>query len=74
MPLLTVGVNFVVDWFLHKTSGLARMSTEKKRVKGEVLLEIKGLKIEGSSDGVWHPIVKGVDLTLQPRRGAGPDR
>jgi len=43
------------------------MSTEKKRVKGEVLLEIKGLKIEGSSDGVWHPIVKGVDLTL--RRG-----
>ncbi|MCX7344475.1 MAG: ABC transporter ATP-binding protein [Alphaproteobacteria bacterium] len=43
------------------------MSTEKKRVKGEVLLEIRGLKIEGSSDGVWHPIVKGVDLTL--RRG-----
>ncbi|MGA7268320.1 MAG: ATP-binding cassette domain-containing protein, partial [Aestuariivirga sp.] len=43
------------------------MNTEKKRVKGEVLLEIKGLKIEGSSDGVWHPIVKGVDLTL--RRG-----
>lgn len=43
------------------------MSTEKKRVKGEVLLEIKGLKIEGSSDDVWHPIVKGVDLTL--RRG-----
>ncbi len=44
------------------------MSTEKKiRVKGEVLVEIKGLRIEGSSDGVWHPIVKGVDLTL--RRG-----
>ena len=43
------------------------MNTEKKRVKGEVLLEIRGLKIEGSSDGVWHPIVKGVDLTL--RRG-----
>ncbi len=43
------------------------MNTEKKRVKGEVLVEIKGLKIEGSSDGVWHPIVKGVDLTL--RRG-----
>lgn len=45
------------------------MSTEPKkdRVKGEVLLEIKGLKIEGQSDDVWHPIVKGVDLTL--RRG-----
>jgi len=22
MLLLTIGVNFVVDWFLHKTSGL----------------------------------------------------
>jgi peptide/nickel transport system ATP-binding protein len=43
------------------------MSTDKTRVKGEVLVEIKGLKIEGSSDDVWHPIVKGVDLTL--RRG-----
>ena len=43
------------------------MNTDKKRVKGEVLVEIKGLKIEGNSDGVWHPIVKGVDLTL--RRG-----
>jgi peptide/nickel transport system ATP-binding protein len=41
------------------------MNTEKKRVKGESLLEIRGLKIEGSSDGVWHPIVKGVDLTLK---------
>ena len=43
------------------------MSTERKRVKGEVLVDIKGLKIEGNADGVWHPIVKGVDLTL--RRG-----
>ena len=43
------------------------MNSEKKRVKGEVLVEIKGLRIEGNSDGVWHPIVKGVDLTL--RRG-----
>ncbi len=41
------------------------MMSEKKRVKGEVLLEIKGLKIEGNSDGVWHPIVKGVDVTLK---------
>jgi len=43
------------------------MSTENSRKKGEVLLEIKDLKIEGFSDDVWHPIVKGVDLTL--RRG-----
>ena len=41
------------------------MNSEKKRVKGDVLLDIKGLKIEGNSDGVWHPIVKGVDLTLK---------
>jgi peptide/nickel transport system ATP-binding protein len=40
---------------------------EKKRVKGEVLLEIKDLRIEGKSDDIWHPIVKGVDVTL--RRG-----
>ena len=47
------------------------MSTEKAtgktRVKGDILLEIKDLKIEGRSDDVWHQIVKGVDLTL--RRG-----
>ena len=41
------------------------MNSEKKRVKGETLLDIRGLKIEGNSDGVWHPIVKGVDLTLK---------
>jgi peptide/nickel transport system ATP-binding protein len=35
--------------------------------KGQVLLEIRGLRIEGESDEVWHEIVKGVDLTL--RRG-----
>jgi peptide/nickel transport system ATP-binding protein len=44
------------------------MSTDrpgkKERVKGELLLEMKGVKIEGMSDDVWHPIVKGVDLTL----------
>jgi peptide/nickel transport system ATP-binding protein len=39
----------------------------KSRKKGEVLLEMKGLKIEGQSDDVWHEIVKGVDVTL--RRG-----
>ena len=35
--------------------------------KNDILLEIKNLKIEGFSDEKWHPIVKGVDLTL--RRG-----
>ncbi|MGH7187015.1 MAG: ABC transporter ATP-binding protein, partial [Pseudomonadota bacterium] len=34
---------------------------------GDVLLEIRGLRIEGQSDEVWHEIVKGIDLTL--RRG-----
>ena len=41
------------------------MKSDKQRVKGEALLEIRGLKIEGNSDGVWHPIVKGVDLSLK---------
>ena len=41
------------------------MKSDTQRVKGETLLEIRGLKIEGNSDGVWHPIVKGVDLTLK---------
>src|SRR3954452_22443075 len=31
------------------------------------LLEIRGLRIEGQSEDVWHEIVKGIDLTL--RRG-----
>ena len=30
-----------------------------------VLLSIKGLQIEGRSGDAWHPIVKGVDLTLR---------
>ena len=33
--------------------------------KGEILLSIKGLKIQGFSDEKWHDIVKGVDLTLR---------
>ncbi len=32
--------------------------------QGELLLEMKGLRIEGYSDEQWHQIVKGVDLTL----------
>ena len=35
------------------------------RIKGDVLLEIKGLKIDGQSDDQWKPIIKGLDLTLK---------
>jgi peptide/nickel transport system ATP-binding protein len=35
--------------------------------RGDVLLEIRGLRIEGESDEVWREIVKGINLTL--RRG-----
>jgi peptide/nickel transport system ATP-binding protein len=35
------------------------------RVKGEALLEMRGLKIEGYAGEAWHPIVKGIDLTLK---------
>jgi peptide/nickel transport system ATP-binding protein len=35
------------------------------RTKGDVLLEVRNLQIEGESDEVWRPIVKGVDLTLK---------
>jgi peptide/nickel transport system ATP-binding protein len=41
------------------------MANDNARVKGETLLDIKGLKIEGFSDDVWHPIVKGIDLQLK---------
>ncbi len=39
------------------------MSEQTK--KGDILLSIKGLKIQGFSDDQWHDIVKGVDLTLR---------
>jgi peptide/nickel transport system ATP-binding protein len=41
------------------------MSSDTKRVKGDTLVEIRGLKIEGYSDDKWHPIIKGMDLTLK---------
>ena len=34
---------------------------------GDLLLEIRDLRVEGQSDDRWHEIVKGIDLTL--RRG-----
>ena len=36
----------------------------KKTTKGDVLLSIKGLKIQGFSDEKWHDIINGIDLTL----------
>jgi peptide/nickel transport system ATP-binding protein len=41
------------------------MKSDLNRVKGETLLEMKGLKIEGYSGDAWHPIVKGIDLSLK---------
>lgn len=37
------------------------------RAKGDVLLEMRGLRIEGQSEDKWNEIVHGVDVTL--RRG-----
>ena len=39
------------------------MATIEKN-KSELLLQIKDLRIEGQTDDVWIPIVKGVDITL----------
>ncbi|MCH1413444.1 MAG: ABC transporter ATP-binding protein [Rhodobacteraceae bacterium] len=36
----------------------------KKTKKGDVLLSIKGLKIQGFSDEKWHDIINGIDLKL----------
>jgi peptide/nickel transport system ATP-binding protein len=41
------------------------MTTDPKN--GDILLDVKGLKIEGFADEKWNPIIKGVDLQL--RRG-----
>jgi peptide/nickel transport system ATP-binding protein len=43
------------------------MNNETKGQKGDILLEIKDIVIDGYSDDRWHEIVKGVDITL--RRG-----
>jgi peptide/nickel transport system ATP-binding protein len=41
------------------------MSTESiGETKGDVLLEMKGIRIEGQSDEVWYEIVRGIDVTL----------
>ena len=43
------------------------MSNENTGEKGEILLEMKDIVIDGYSDDRWHEIIKGIDITL--RRG-----
>ena len=40
------------------------MTSNKNDNESELLLEVKGLRIEGYSEEQWHQIVKGVDFTL----------
>ncbi len=42
-------------------------TSSETRAKGDVILEMRGLRIEGQADEQWHGIVHGVDVTL--RRG-----
>ena len=37
---------------------------DSSRVKGDLLLDMRDVRIEGYSDDKWHPIIKGVDLKL----------
>jgi peptide/nickel transport system ATP-binding protein len=41
------------------------MNTSTKGQKGDVLLEMRGIVIDGYSDDRWHEIIKGVDLVLK---------
>ena len=41
--------------------------TEHQQNANDILLEMRDIRIDGFSDEQWHPIIKGVDLTL--RRG-----
>ena len=42
------------------------MNTKKNGAKkGDILLEMKDVRIDGFSDERWHEIIKGVDLTLK---------
>lgn len=40
------------------------MSNSDQGQKGEILLEMRDIKIDGYSDDRWHEIIKGIDLTL----------
>ena len=41
------------------------MSNESRGKKGDILLEMRDIVIDGYSDDRWHEIVKGVDITLK---------
>ncbi len=41
------------------------MSVDRKGQKGDVLLEMRGIVIDGYSDDRWHEIIKGIDLVLK---------
>ena len=41
------------------------MSERNRGQKGDILLEMKDVVIDGFSDERWHEIIKGVDLTLK---------
>ena len=41
------------------------MSTDQVGKKGDVLLEMKDVVIDGFSDDRWHEIIKKVDLTVK---------
>ena len=40
------------------------MMSTKGSKKGDILLEMKDIRIDGFSDERWHKIIKGIDLTL----------
>ena len=44
---------------------MSEVKSAPTRAKGEGLLEVRDLRIEGQSEEVWHEIVKGVDLSLK---------
>ncbi len=39
--------------------------TEQRGEKGDILLDMRDVRIDGFSDERWHHIIKGVDLTLK---------
>ena len=41
------------------------MSNERSGQKGDILLDMRDIVIDGYSDDRWHEIVKGVDVTLK---------
>ena len=68
IALLTVAVNFVVDWFLHQDERAAAMSTRAAAAprQGRRPARDHGpAASRASATTVWHQIVNGVDLTLK---------